>query len=121
MRLDEDPLRWSTRLYHDGLGQSRRGKRRRRRVTGVAEHGAKRLLILFEAGRIDVGQIIGKYLKLTFLRDGSGKDRIDGTIHSVSFLANRGRVPSSSNRYATVGESFIAQRDPCGTLSATRE
>jgi hypothetical protein len=46
------------------------------------------LLVLLEAGRVHVGQVVGEDLELAFLSDGSGKNRIDGSVHSVSFLSN---------------------------------
>ena len=48
--------------------------------------GLKRLVVLFKSSRIDIRHIIGEDLHLAFLRQRTGKDGIDGSVHVCSSM-----------------------------------
>jgi hypothetical protein len=68
MRSDEYPFSWTSWSHTNQLTKPSCLHKSRPGHLGTGQNGRKRLVVLFEAGSIDVRHIIGEDLHLAFLR-----------------------------------------------------
>ena len=85
---------------------------------GLWEYGFEGLLILLESGRVDVRHVVRENLHPAFMRESTGKNGIDSSVHSLGSWVIRLAGTDSNQRARRLGSTGAelagAEQRKCG-------